>query len=509
MVGVSVVVNFVLRVGCPLEAACAPQTWFFPPFARLEWLPPWQLRGDGALLLDLVTLLPSFLAVAFVGTLSVLLALRSLEQTYGRDFQLERSLRLHGTGTLLAAALGGAINVISIGRSVLCRSTGGGPITGLVSAGVCLAVLLGLGGLLSWIPRVAMGALVLHLAVNMLRNWLLRTRTTLPRAEWLQVVAIFLCIVTFGYVTGLLAGLLAACTFFVVNYSRMPSVRLDSTLAAVHSSVIRSASDQAWLTQSGGACRIGRFEGFVFFGVAHSIYDWYQAAPPDRHPLAVLDFSRTRGIDQSAVSVLEKIVRSAEGRGHRLIFVLGRELAEAFKPNSPAAEIAPGFDVALERAEDLLLAQQPAPEARNAQVLSVLRAFERQDDRDTFLGYLRDVRLAEGETLFREGQASDEMYFVESGRLEVVKAGIDGAALRLSKVVPGSTIGEIALYTGQSRTASVVATEPCVLLMLTRAARTRLQAEHPALAAQLDHQVVTGLASTLVRANAFLSLQAR
>ena len=83
------------------------------------------------------------------------------------------------------------------------------------------------------------------------------------------------------------------------------------------------------------------------------------------------------------------------------------------------------------------------------------------------------------------------------------------AALRLAKVMPGSTIGEIALYTGQPRTASVVATEAAVLLMLTREARTRLQAEHPALAAQLDHQVVLGLAGTLVRANAFLSLQAR
>ncbi|QJW84945.1 cyclic nucleotide-binding domain-containing protein [Ramlibacter terrae] len=99
------------------------------------------------------------------------------------------------------------------------------------------------------------------------------------------------------------------------------------------------------------------------------------------------------------------------------------------------------------------------------------------------------------------------MYFVESGRLEVVKAGLRGANLRLAKVAPGSLIGEIALYTGQPRSATLVATEPAVLLMLTREARARMQAEQPALAAQLDHQVVLGLAATLVRANAAFSLQ--
>ena len=85
------------------------------------------------------------------------------------------------------------------------------------------------------------------------------------------------------------AGLLAACIFFVVNYSRMPFIALDTTIASVRSTVIRGAAEQARLTELGEQCRVGRFKGFVFFGVASAIYDWYRAGDPQKHTMVLLD----------------------------------------------------------------------------------------------------------------------------------------------------------------------------------------------------------------------------
>ena len=85
-------------------------------------------------------------------------------------------------------------------------------------------------------------------------------RKELAGADLLQVLSILVCVVAFGYVVGFLAGLLASCIFFVVNYARMPHIRLDTTLASVRSSVIRDVTDQQYLTAAGAACRIGRFE---------------------------------------------------------------------------------------------------------------------------------------------------------------------------------------------------------------------------------------------------------
>lgn len=508
----TLLVNLVVRQFCPSLPACNPDRWFFPPFVRLEWLPPWQLQLDQGMATELLRLLPSFFAVAFVGTLTVLLSLSSLELTYRNDFQLEPALRLHGRMTLLTAALGGYLCVISIGRSTMCHQTRGGRWSCVVIAGACLAVLFGFGGLMAWIPKVALGALVLWLGLDLLRQWLWDLRKELSRIDLAQVVSILACVIVFGYVVGFLAGLLAACIFFVVNYSHMPYIRLDTTLATARSSVIRDVADQQYLSAAGAACRIGRFEGFIFFGVANSIYEWYRAAPQGRFPVLLLDFSHAKGIDQSAVAVLQKIVRNEAAHHQHLILALSDAIVPLFRPATRPQDGGPvivrGFDAGLELAEEILLqqrqAQAPQGGATGTNALKFL--VSEQDQRD-FAAFLGEVRLNPGDTLFDEGQACDETYFVESGRLDVVKLGVHKVPVRLAKVVAGSMIGEIALYSGRPRGASVIAVEPALLRVLTREAWERMKQQRPDLASRFDHHVILSLANTVGRANAALSLQ--
>ena len=505
VVFVTVAVNVAVRT-CD-AALCDPNIWFFRSFDNLHWFAPWDLRVDLALLGTLFELIPSFLALAFIGTLTILLSMNSLELTYGRDFRVESALRLHGRSNFVTIALGGYVGAVSIARSNLSRDTGGGPISGLVSAAVCVAVLLGLGSLLAWVPRAALGALLLYMGLNMLKQWLWDVRTSMRRSEWVQVFGILLCVVAFGYVIGFLAGLLAACIFFVVNYSRMPFIALDTTLAAVRSTVIRGPAEQARLAEQGDQCRVGRFKGFVFFGVASAIYDWYRAGDARGQKMVLLDFSQARGIDPSALAVLEKIVRQQTALQRHLVLVLDKSLSRRLAHGaSPLVHLFEEFDPAAECAEELILAQgQAGPDAGHA---ALLGADAPEGATQTFRSYLQPVQLEAGSYLFHEGQQTDEMYFVESGSLEVVKETPGGRALRLCKVRAGAILGEMAMYTGQPRSASALAVEPARLAMLTREARERLQAEHPAVAGLLDRQVVTGLASNLSRTNTLLRLQA-
>ncbi len=506
MVVVSLAVNLAVRQGCPEWAACRTERWFFPPFDRLEWLPPWHLQVDGAAWLEIARLLPSFLAVAFVGTLTVLLSLSSLELAYKRDFGLEPALRLHGRMNLLTAAVGGYIGLISISRSTMCRQTGGGRSTALVIAAACVAVLLGLGWIMAWVPKVALGALLLYLGAGMLRQWLWDLRREMGRADLLQVLSILACVIAFGYVVGFLAGLLASCIFFVVDYARMPHIRLDTTLASVRSPVIRDVADQQYLTAAGATCRIGRFEGFVFFGVANSIYEWYRAGDPRQFGMLVLDFSKARGIDPSAVAVIQKIIRNEAAAGRRLILALGDHAGGLFPPDATAAHrIAVTFDAALELAEEQLLDRRDAA-AKADSGGAALDFFESAQEREDFTAFLGERHLAPGEPLFAQGQASDDIFFVERGRLEIVTAGVHGTRIRLAKIVAGAMIGEMALYSGRPRTASVSAVEPAALRVLSRDDWLRMKRERPDLAARLDRHVILSLANTVGRANAALSL---
>jgi CRP/FNR family transcriptional regulator, cyclic AMP receptor protein len=75
--------------------------------------------------------------------------------------------------------------------------------------------------------------------------------------------------------------------------------------------------------------------------------------------------------------------------------------------------------------------------------------FRRDDD---------PVRLAPGQTLFREGDTGDSMYVLLEGSADVFVGEI-----LVESATPGALLGEMALVDSSPRTATVVATMPARL----------------------------------------------
>jgi len=70
--------------------------------------------------------------------------------------------------------------------------------------------------------------------------------------------------------------------------------------------------------------------------------------------------------------------------------------------------------------------------------------------------------LAKGEYLFREGESAVYGYIVKSGRVVIVKSGLDGERV-LGELGPGGLLGEMALIDGNPRSASARADEESVV----------------------------------------------
>lgn len=70
--------------------------------------------------------------------------------------------------------------------------------------------------------------------------------------------------------------------------------------------------------------------------------------------------------------------------------------------------------------------------------------------------------LATGEYLFREGESAAYGYVVKSGRVVIIKSGLDGERV-LAELGPGSLFGELALIDGYPRSASARAQEESVV----------------------------------------------
>ncbi len=86
-----------------------------------------------------------------------------------------------------------------------------------------------------------------------------------------------------------------------------------------------------------------------------------------------------------------------------------------------------------------------------------------------------------GELIVREGDVADEFYIVLSGEVRVYVKHDQGLERDLSYVGPGGHFGEVALLTGESRTANVEAASESRLMVIPKEDFDRLLREYPEL----------------------------
>jgi SulP family sulfate permease len=115
--------------------------------------------------------------------------------------------------------------------------------------------------------------------------------------------------------------------------------------------------------------------------------------------------------------------------------------------------------------------------------------------------YLERREIAEGEYLMREGDPPTEMYFIEAGLVTVQLEAPDGQIVRLRSMRGGTTVGEMGLYLGASRTASVVASRPSVVYRLSAEALRSMREQEPQVAALLHEWIARLLAERLAANN--------
>lgn len=120
-------------------------------------------------------------------------------------------------------------------------------------------------------------------------------------------------------------------------------------------------------------------------------------------------------------------------------------------------------------------------------------------------------RLAAGQILFTQGEPSEHLYVVRSGRIRIVVTSPRGDELTLTVLGPGDSFGELSVIDGSPRSATAEALEPVELLAVGAVEARQVLEREPAIllaaAAELAAMVrrLTGNAGDLV----FLDLPRR
>lgn len=112
------------------------------------------------------------------------------------------------------------------------------------------------------------------------------------------------------------------------------------------------------------------------------------------------------------------------------------------------------------------------------------------------LGMMEKQEAAAGTRLFRQGDLGDCMYIVESGSIELF-SHVDGQVRRsLAVLGAGEVVGEMALLTGEARSAEAITAEPSVLYVIDSLMFERLVAENAVFSAYFIKLLSQRLIST-------------
>jgi CRP/FNR family transcriptional regulator len=102
-----------------------------------------------------------------------------------------------------------------------------------------------------------------------------------------------------------------------------------------------------------------------------------------------------------------------------------------------------------------------------------------------------------GSVILREGDAGDTCYVMRSGRARILREHSDGRAITLTNVGPGEIFGELAMFGGEVRSATVETLEYVEAVAILADDLKRLLSEHPDISVKL----LEALAKKLRQAN--------
>ena len=154
-------------------------------------------------------------------------------------------------------------------------------------------------------------------------------------------------------------------------------------------------------------------------------------------------------------------------------------------------------------------------------------AAQHELDRQTILGQLKDIELlsplselehqtiadaagvhffGKGEAVIRRGAAGDSMFVIAKGSVSIRVPDVEATngTKEVAQLQEGAVFGEMALLTGEVRTADVVALTDVTAIEIDKHALQPIMIDHPDLADQLSHKVAErrdNLASALAESD--------
>jgi SulP family sulfate permease len=349
-------------------------------------------------------------------------------------------------------------------------------------------VLLADPGFLAYVPKFVLGGLLLYLGAGLVYEWLINSVQRTSRLEYASLLAIALLNIQWGFIAGVLIGVIIGCATFAVSASRVDAIKFSFDGSEYRSSLDRGPEELKILAAHGSEIQGMSLQSYLFFGYANRLFGRVKAlfAQEPHCRFLLFDFRLVTGIDSSAMHSFTQIKQAADEVGARLVLVnLPDEINHTFRTRgllSHDVVVAPDLDRALEACEEAIISAYSAKRRETRDLSEWLTvALGNADYANHVARSCERLGVGKDTIIASQGDLADCMHFILEGRIAVLVETEDGRSIRVRSLGPHTTIGEMGLMTKQLRSATLQAEVPSVLYILSADAYERLMAENAAL----------------------------
>ncbi len=435
----------------------------------------------------------------------------------GREIDINQEFRITGAANALGGLSGSppGYNVLTY-TLMAFRAGAETRLVGLTAAVLLTLTLFFGGNALAYFPKILLGGFLILMGLFFFFDWLVDTLRKMPIADYSVLWAVFLVICVFGFIHGVVFGLLATVFLFVIRISHssvLHSVRSGSQLRSLKG---RSLPQKRLLAKHGDRIAVYELEGYVFFGSVTRLISRISLGVGDvgrkRPAIIILDFTKVIGFDISAVNNFVLLFNKFMDRGISFAICSPPKrfpelLAEhARVEKTRMLHFFPHLENALQWAEDRLLKQEEwllasaSNRGRQARevlfdevsedLLSDLRKREKVESlMDRLDDRLVRTQYEPGRVILAKGSLAQGLYMVKEGVVAEVTGSDSDRNIRLQALVQGSAFGGHAACSPWIAPFTYIAESRVDIRILTPQALESLETENPALALEVFHLI--------------------
>lgn len=262
------------------------------------------------------------LTLAGLGSIDTLLTSVVADNITKQHHDSNRELVGQGIGNMMAGLFGGIAGAGATMRTVVNVKSGGrGRLSGMVHSLFLLAILLGLGSLVRYVPLSVLAGILISVGIGIIDFKGFRDLLRIPKADAFVLITVFLLTVFVDLLTAVGIGMVIACVLFMK--------RASDLVEGTYSSQEMTHRDQEspWPDEKGIPDTLAhkifilRLDGPIFFGTV-TRFQQVMNEVPDDVKIVIIRMRRVPFMDQSGLYAMETAIKDLQTKGTEVLMTI-------------------------------------------------------------------------------------------------------------------------------------------------------------------------------------------